>query len=159
MYQIVEYFKYNPQATALDAASYFEKELEIGTQVEILKEEVNALVNIRKQLRPLYAEKNEALEKTKYAISNIEGDVYMEYPPRKGSETEREILRNKLKKTSTEYIDANNDLKVVSGKIEALEDAFDEWERRAKAARRLTELMQAYLMFIKEFKSDGRSLY
>lgn len=155
MWQIVEYFNYNPESSAKEAISYFEEQFEHSKQINALKVEADEVARIRSLLRPLFGEKADLNERIKYVVSDIEMEVYIQYPPRKGSDAERETLRNKLKKGNESFQSLNTQLKEVGRKIVELEDELDEVDRRAKNARRLTELLQAYILFINEYKGGS----
>ena len=157
MYKIIEYFQNNPDATPMEAVSYFEGEFDIPSQVQALRDEAHDIMSIRAQLKPLYWRKSEINEQLKFAISDIEMNVYIQYPPRKGSDAERETLRNKLKGESETYQKLEKELKELGRKITDLEYEMDIVERKSKNARRLTELMQAYTVFISEYCTGSKS--
>jgi uncharacterized protein YhaN len=155
MYKILDYYRQHPNASAVEVVSYFEEEFDISTQVEIIKQEAVRAHQLRSQLRPLYGQRLEVDEKTKYVLSDIEMEVYLAYPPRQGSEAQREAKRNEMKRINVEFIELHADFRGIANKIDALEDDYKEIEHKAKNARRLTELFGQYVAFITEY-SKGR---
>lgn len=151
MYQIVEFFTHHPRATVMDAADYFAKELEISTQVAHLKKENPETLRLRASLRPLYGAKRDIDEEMKYIISDIEGEVMVKYPPRQGTENQRDQLRAQLKKSNAQYQHLETTLRQTLEDIYQLEQELEEIERNAKNARRITELYTVYMTFINEF--------
>lgn len=152
MYTVLEVMRSNPDFGTLDLLNYFERELEISENVKVLKNEVAQATRVRQELRVLRAQRLDAEESLKYAMSAIEADVYMEYPPRQGSDAQRETLRLKLQKESNEYQDAKKTFRDAAAKVLEKEDEMEVIETECKNARRMIELFKSYSAFIKEMK-------
>lgn len=150
MEPIMDYARQNPSASAQDIIKHFEDVMEIPRQVQILKTEVDETRRFKGQLRPTYAKRMEVEEKMKYAMSDIEVEIFMEYPPRKGSEAQREALRDKLKAKNPQYLELRAQYDAFTRDIQDLEDELKLLEMGSKAARRLTELFGQYMTFITE---------
>lgn len=151
MYKVVDYYRNNPNAKPMEAVSYFEEEFGISEQVRVLKIEAVEAHAIRKQLRPIFGERLVVEENMKYALSDMELEVYMEYPPRQGTDAQRESMRNRLKKENVEYRELQTQFRALTDRINDIEDDYKELESKAKNARRLTELFQEYVAFINTF--------
>lgn len=154
MYQIIEFFANQPNATALDAVSYFEEQFEISNQLKYLTAEAPETLRLKGLVKPLHRERSDLQEKIKYVMSDIESAIYIEYPPRKGTDAEREQMRQKLKKENANFQDLNQKLLAVGDKINDIDDEIDSVDRAAKNARRMTELLQAYILFINSYCSS-----
>lgn len=152
MYTVLEVWRSNPNFGALDVINYFEKELEIGKNVEILKNEIHNTMRVRQELRVLRAKKLEAEELLKYEQIAIDGEVFMEFPPRKGSDTQREQLRMKLQKENPNFREAKEAFREAVAKVVEKEDELELIGTECKNARRMIELFKAYSAFIKDYK-------
>lgn len=152
MYTVLEFYRANPGADALEAINYFEKELEIPKQIEILKNEVDEVLKVRRELRVLRGKKAEAEERVRLTMSDIEMEVYLEYPPRKGTDAQREQLRSKLQSESPSYQEAKEAFKEASVNVVDKEDELNAAESRGKNARRLIEVFKTYTSIIQELK-------
>lgn len=155
MQKVLDYYRYNPNATPVEVMSYFEGEFEVAENTRRIKEEVAKNGELRAKLRPLYGQRLEVEEKMKYAISDMEMEVYLEYPPRQGSDAQREALRNKLKKENMEYTELNGQFRALNITIGEIEDELKDIEQGAKNARRMLELFGYYIQFLNEF-AKGR---
>lgn len=150
MFTVLDYYRKNPTAKNIEVFSYFETEFEVPKNREILKNEVTELAALKQQLRPIYGKRLDVEERMRYALSDIEMDVFLEYPPRQGSDAQREALRNKLKKENGEYMALNKEYKELTLQINELDDAYKDIENTAKNARRQLETFTAYAAFITE---------
>jgi hypothetical protein len=154
MWKVVDFFDKNPNASIIEAASFFEEELEIKKQTTALKDESRIIANARMQIRPLYAKKKDIEEQMMFIIStNIDVEVFVKYPPRKGSKEERDKYRDELKQANVEYQELTKQLKDVNIQLEELNDEMSNAERDAKNARRLTEIFNGYMQLIMAYRN------
>lgn len=156
MRKLIEYMKWNPEATSSELAGHFEKELDIPRQVELLLQEGTEYDRIRTKIRPIYAQRQEVEEKMKYMLSDMEMEVYLEYPPRKGSDTQREAMRNSLKQENEAFVQLQQEFRSKTSEITELEDGLKVLDMNAKNARRLTELFAEYMKFIAEKSKEEK---
>lgn len=150
MQPIIEYMQQNPSASTVEIIRHFEDVLEIPKQVYLLKNEVDETRRFKSQLRPLYAKRLDAEERMRYAVSDMEVEIFLEYPPRKGSEAQRETMRDNLKRESKDYNEYKGQFDEFTYEIKDIEDEIRYLEMGAKNARRLTELFAVYVDFVKE---------
>lgn len=151
MYRILEFFELNPRANAIEAMRKFENELEVTEHVKVLKNEFQRASAIKKSLRVLYAQRRDVDEKMKYLMSDIEMEIFLEFPPRKGSDAQRENMRMKLKRENVNYMELEENFKGFTMQIDDLEDQYKDLEIEVKTARRMTELFKVYAEFITEY--------
>lgn len=152
LYQIVEYFNFNPRATAMEAIGHMEKELDIGTQVQYIKDEVKTVTRLRLDIRPLQGQRRDIEEKMKYVISDLGVAVMLKYPPRQGTKEDRDKELEILKEASSDYRLLLGQLQQVTEQIAELETELYTMDQNAKNARRLVELFEAYVKFVTQFK-------
>lgn len=148
MDQVMDFVRQNPSASAVDVIKHFEDVMEIPKQIRILRTEADDVKEQKFKLRPTYAKRIEVEEKMKYIISDIEGQIFLEYPPRKGSDSQRESMRMKLQDANPEYLSLKKEYNSYSDDIMDIEDQIKYIEMASKSARRLTELFEKYLEFI-----------
>lgn len=153
MWKVVEFFDNNPDASIIEAAKHFEQDLEIKKHVEAVSKEGDIVANARMQYRPLYAKKKDLEEQLALLLSDVDSEVFITYPPRKGSKEERDALRNKLTKEHAEYQQLTKEVKDVNIQLEELNDEIDQADRRAKNGRRIIELFNGYMEMIMAFKN------
>lgn len=151
MYQIIEYARYNPNASPIEVVQHFENTMEIPKHLEALNREVEQVTELRKKVRPLYAKRMDVEELMKYALSDIEMEIMIEYPPRKGSDAQREAMRNQLKQEHADFKKLQAEFKQYTEEIQDVEDELKLVDMGAKAARRVTEMFGSYVAFITEF--------
>lgn len=151
MYKVLEFFRQNPRANAFDAIRQLEEEYEVERYTKLLKDEVKLASELKWKLRPLYGKRFEVEEKMKYILSDIEMEVYLEYPPRKGTDAQREKMRNDLKRANEDYMALQKEFRDFTLQIEEVEDEYKNLELEIKTARRLLELFRGYLEFITTF--------
>lgn len=154
MYQIVEYFNFNPNATAMQAIGHLEKEMEIKQNVQYIKDEVPIATDARIKLRPLFGQKRDIIERMKYMEMDFAVDVALEYPPRKGTKEDRDAMMDKLKAGSKDYQELGNQLLQIGDQIMVIEDRLHDAENNAKNARRIVELFEAYVKFVTQFRKN-----
>lgn len=151
MWQVHEYFLTHPKSSAAEALDYFSVQVELDKQVHILKQEVSDMSAIRQQMKPLLERKADLDEQLRYIIIEIDTEVAVTYPPRQGSDKDRDLLRQKLKKEHAHYGTLDKEFKDVSLSLSDLQYRLDEIDRNAKNARRLTELFDSFARFLTEY--------
>jgi hypothetical protein len=154
MQQIVEYFNFNPHATAMQAIGYFEKELDITTNLQYIANEVRLVTTTRIDLRPLQGQKRDLNERMSYLVSDFAMDVAEKFPPRQGTKEQRDQYLEELKAASLNYQKYSEQLNEVQERIIVLEDQLYEAETNAKNARRIVELFEAYVKFVTQFRKN-----
>lgn len=122
--------------------------LEVGANITTAKEEVPKLRELQSQLGPLYGQVLDLSERRSYLDSDIEMEVMLEYPPRKGSEAQREALRAKLRGENEEYLELQNQIQAKKQEIEDIKFDMTMVEQDAKNARRVIELATSYISTI-----------
>lgn len=157
MWQIHDFFLSNPKATAAQAVDHFSRELELGKQIDVLKNEVSDLMRLRDALKPLTDKKAALQETLQYINMEIDVVVATTYPPRQGSDKDRDTLRTKLRKENPEYMKADAEFKQVNLEIHELGYEIEDIERNAKNARRLMELFDTYARFLTEYCKEQTS--
>lgn len=151
MYPVMEFFAHNPRATAAEALTYFHQELSISEQVAYVKAENAETVRLKGLIHPLYAEKSDINETIKYVLMDIDTAVATKFPPRQGSEKDRERERIKLMGESPQYKQLETQLREKIEEIYQLEQELEAVDRNAKNGRRLIDLYTAYVTFINDF--------
>lgn len=119
--------------------------------VKDVRNEVDSIAENREKIIPLLRERMGLTEEMSYLASDFEMEVQIQYPPRKGSEAQRDTLRKKLRLESEEYQKLEGELKEVESKIDDLQFEKHQIEQRAKNSRRLLELHGDYLKLIASF--------
>lgn len=119
--------------------------------VKDVRNEVDLIAENREKIIPLLRERMGLTEEMSYLASDFEMEVQIQYPPRKGSEAQRDTLRKKLRLESEEYQKLEGELKEVESKIDDLQFEKHQIEQRAKNSRRLLELHGDYLKLIASF--------
>lgn len=119
--------------------------------VRDVREEVDLLAANRDKIIPLLRERMRLTEEMSYLESDFEMEVQLEYPPRKGSEAQRDALRKKLRLESSEYVALNEELQQVESEISDVQFEKETIEQRAKNSRRLLELHGDFLKLIASF--------
>lgn len=147
-YQIIEYMDNNPQATPRDVIGYFSTTMEIDEQIKNLKDEVEQVLVIREILRPLYGKKMNADSELALLDSEFEMEVMIQYPPRKGSDSDRKALKAKLQTEHANYQKIKADLDTIKEEISMNESRMSDVQQKAKNARRLLETFNHYMAFV-----------
>jgi hypothetical protein len=154
MYQVVEYFSFNPLATAMQAIGYFEKEMNITQNLQHIANEVRLVTSARIDLRPLQGQKRDIIENMAYLTGDLAVEVELKYPPRQGTKEQRDKYLEELKAASVPYQTNVQYLSGVQEKMVVLEDQLYEAETNAKNARRVVELFEAYVKFVTQFRKN-----
>ncbi|PGQ88183.1 hypothetical protein [Priestia megaterium] len=157
-WQVTEYMDENPQASIKDIVTHLAITLDIDKQIDSVKNEVERVVLLRDQLRPLYGKKMEAERKIVILNSDFEMDVMIKYPKGKGSQQERKEYKAQLQSDSEDYQEQLLIIEKTKDQIELLEDEKYEVEQRAKNGRSLTNLFKEALSFIRECQELKTSL-
>ncbi len=150
-FSIADFFIKNPNANKQDVFIHFAKELEVDKNVQFLKNEVSFTHSLNSELRPLVLKRKEIEEKMKEVMQMIEVDVAIAYPPRQGTDKERDSLRSRLKKENEVYQDYDKQYRVLQENIFNLELQLDEILTQCKNARRMTEMFDRILEYISKF--------
>lgn len=148
MREIMEYVRQNRSADPVDIVAHFEDVMEIPKMVELLKTEADHTAQLKGSLRPEYGKRLEVEERIRMIMSGIEGEIFLEYPPRKGSEAQRETLRLKLQSENPEYLEHKKEFDAFTSRIQDIEDELKILDMKCKNARRITELFGNYMEFI-----------
>lgn len=148
MYRILEFFQANPRANVTEAVKRFEEEFQVKHYTKVLNDELKSVQAIKNQARPLYAERRDVDEQMRFILSEIEGEIFMEYPPRKGSEAQRDTMRNRLMKENVDYMELKARYRGLTERIDECEDKLKDIEMETKTARRMLDVFQSYLGFI-----------
>lgn len=144
-YQVMEFLDENPNAGIRDIITHFSEALQINEQIEFLKSEVERVLELRIQLRPLYAQKMDLESDLQMLSSDMDLKVMMKYPPRKGSDKERKAYKLELRQENEEYVKKQNEVEDIKSEIESLEEEMAAVQQRAKNARRLVDLFNTYM--------------
>lgn len=155
-WQVIQYLDENPQAPTKEVITYFAKTLEIDNQIESVKKEVDNVLLLRGQLRPLYGKKMEAERKLTTLNSDFEADVMFKYPKGKGSQKDRKDYKTKLQEDSEDYQESLKEIEDLKDEIEDLEEQMFEVQERAKNGRKLLDTFNECVAFILQYKSDSQ---
>lgn len=147
-WQVMEYMDNNPQASTLEVMAHFAEELEVDQQLHYLKKEVQTVLTIREQLRPLYGKKMNAESNLALLDSDLEMMVMVKYPPRQGSDKERKTYKKELQQNHSEYQELFASLQHVKEEIEGLEYQMEDCQQQAKNARRIVEVFCEYMKYL-----------
>lgn len=147
-WQVMEYMDNNPQASARDVLGYFANQLEIDNQIHYVQVEVDKVLEIREQLRPLYGKKANTETNMALLNSDFEMEVAIKYPKGKGTDKDRKALKLQLQKENADYAELNQIVSTIKEEIDQLESEIDEIETRAKNGRRILETFTQYMSFI-----------
>jgi archaellum component FlaC len=144
-WQVMEYLDENPDAGIKEIINHFADKLEINEQIAYLKEEVEKVLEIRVQLRPLYAQKMDLDNQLLLLDSEFDMQVMVKYPPRKGSDKERKAYKQELQQDSENYQAMQSKLTELKEEIESLEEEMEMVQQNAKNARKLVDLFNSYI--------------
>jgi uncharacterized protein with von Willebrand factor type A (vWA) domain len=147
-FTISDFLLRQPNANPQDTLKYFVGELEIEKHLEIISQEVGRTVALQQKLRPFILKKKELDEKMKEVMQVIELEVATTYPPRQGSDKEREALRSKLKKENSNYQVLDGEYREVTEKIFEIELDLDQVQLQGKNSRRITEIFESIISFL-----------
>jgi len=155
-WQVIQYMDENPQAPTKDIITHFAESLEIDTQIDSVKKEVDNVLLLREQLRPLYGKKMEAERAITLLNSDFEADVMIKYPKGKGSQKDRKDHKAQLQADSEDYQENLQEIEKLKDQIEDLEDQMFEVQERAKNGRKLLSTFNECVAFILQYKSDSQ---
>lgn len=125
-----------------------ETNMQVDSLVHAIRNEVPRLREIAQQLRPLLGERHSLNEKIIVINLGIDMDVALEYPPRKGTDAQRQMMKNELQQKSEAYKEAQAQIRILSEQIDALTYEKNLIEQEAKNARRLLETHEQYVEYI-----------
>ena len=156
-WKIIEYMDQNPQATTQEIILHFAETLEIEEQLQSIKDEVDQVLLLREELRPLYGKKwNEEMSMTNLN-SQFEMEVMLQFPKGRGSEKDRKALRTELQKNSQAYQEHQAEIARLEEEIQKREYDMQTIEQRAKNARKLVDTFNQTLQFVLSIKGPGQS--
>jgi predicted nucleic acid-binding Zn-ribbon protein len=145
---MADFLSENKNASKQEIFSHFFNELDMQNQLLYIKTEVEKTKELSEKIRPVMLRKKDLEEKLKEISQEMEIEVASAYPPRQGSEREREILRSKLKKESQTYQNLDAEYRAVSELIFNLEIELQEVQTKAKNARRISETFETILNYV-----------
>lgn len=122
--------------------------LEMPKHLQAVAEEATRTLAVRDKLYPLLSEQVDARLNLQMAEGQIEGEIFLEFPPRKGSAEQREALRLKLRKESESYLEAKQELDRIAEEINRVNDEINAIEQAAKNGRRMIEMFKTYVEII-----------
>lgn len=154
-WKVMEYMDENPGATPTEILKHFAEEMEVDLFLESMRLEVERVLEIREQLRPLYGKKMELEVEMANLNSEFEMEVMVKYPPKKGSDKQRKAYKEELQKDSPAYQALQTELTAVKPEIEELEERRGDIEQEAKNARRLVETFNIYASYILSHAKQG----
>lgn len=155
-WQVIQYMDDNPQATVKDIIEHFAIELEVDTQLECLKREVDDTIRIREQLRPLYGKKAESDNQLALIDSELDMQVMIKYPPRQGTDKDRKAYKKELQSNHPDYTSIAHQVDTYKEELQQFENQMSDVQQRAKNARRIMETFNHYVSFALEVnKSAG----
>lgn len=155
-WQVIQYLDENPQAPTKEVIGYFANTLEIDTQIESVKKEVDNVLLLREQLRPLYGKKIEAERNITFLNSDFEADVMYKYPKGKGSQKDRKDYKTQLQAENKDYQKNVQEIENLKDKIEDLEEQMFEVQERAKNGRKLLDTFNECVSFILQYKAESK---
>lgn len=150
MQPIFEFLQTSPTASPTEIVRHFENVLEIPRHVEAINREVELTRKLKREVRPLYAKRMEVQESISMIMSDIEMEIMIEYPPRKGSDAQREAMRRKLQSENPNYVEFKKQYDGFTNDIQDVEEELKYVEMNSKNGRRVTELFQTYVEFVQE---------
>lgn len=131
-----------------DVVKDIERSLEIDTALNLVNTYRDRAEGLRSERIPLFSQSMEIRERIAQIEGDIEMEVMLEYPPRKGSEKQRDLLREKLRFESEEYQRYSTELNEVKEQIAEIEFQERLLDEDVKHARRKIELHAAYLQLV-----------
>lgn len=154
-WQVIQYMDDNPQMDAKDVIAHYAGELEVDAQIDCIKNEVESVLLLREQLRPLYGKKMEASSQMAVLNSEFDMDVMQKYPKKQGSPADRKNYKTELQNNSSQYQHHLKIVDEVKDTIEQLEEELYAVQEKAKNARRLLEAFNHYVSFILACTTPG----
>ncbi|MGG4438222.1 hypothetical protein AAXE64_27105 [Priestia megaterium] len=147
-WKVIEYMDMNPQATPKDVLAHFAEVLEVDDNIIHVNKEVDKVLEVRDQLRPLYAKKMDAEQHLALLNGDFDAKVMIKFPPRQGSEKDRKAYKQELQKESEVFNDLSDKLNRLKDEVEVLEADMEDIQQRAKNGRRVLETFNGYMMFL-----------
>lgn len=147
-WQVIQYLDENPGTSLKDVIGYFAEQLEVDTQLQYLSSEVDRVLEIRDQLRPLYGEKMNLEQQIMLIDSDLDMEVMIKYPPRKGSDSERKAYKAELQGQHDDHPELSSKLEKAKDDIKELELLMSDVQQRGKNARRMLETFNHISAFI-----------
>ena len=151
-FSLSSFLAQNKSATKEEIFSFLTKELDVDHHLQIVKKEVDESFKAQTELRPLINEKKGIEEKLRDLSWEMEVEVAAKYPPRQGSDKDREMLRAKLKKDNAQYQALDKQFRDLSEEIFNSELNLDDIRSRAKNARKILETFDSILNYISQIK-------
>lgn len=153
-WKVIEYMDENPQAKTQEIIKHFAESFDIEEQLNFIKDEVEQILLLREELRPLYGKKwNEEMSITALN-SQFEMEVMLKFPKGRGSEKDRKALRADLQKDSTAYQHHQAEISRLEEEIQKREYDLQTVEQRAKNARKLVDTFNQTIQFILSVKQQ-----
>jgi septal ring factor EnvC (AmiA/AmiB activator) len=143
-----DFLSKHPDANKGETLSFFYRELDMDKQLRIIEKETNQFIGLQKEIRPHVLRKRELEEQIKEVAQAIEMEVAVAYPPRQGTDRDREALRSKLKKENTEYQRLDKQVRDVNETLFSLELELSEVQSQAKNARRMIEVFNSIMQYL-----------
>lgn len=147
-WQVIQFMDENPRASFKDVIGHFAEQLEVDSQHQFLLREVDKVLEIRDQLRPLYGEKMNLEQNMALIDSELDMDVMIEYPPRKGTDADRKKLKQKLRDEHADYPGLTAKFEQTKEDIKTFESQMEDVQQRAKNARRVLETFNHTISFV-----------
>jgi chromosome segregation ATPase len=148
MWQVIQYMDENPQASVKEVLGHFATTLEIDSQASYLLQEVDEVLVLRDQLRPLYGQKAHIETSIALLDSEFEMDVMIKYPPRQGTDKDRKAYKKELQSKHSDYLELAQKLEGYKEEIQTFENQMSDIQQRAKNARRVVESFNHYISFV-----------
>lgn len=147
-WKAIEHMNQNPDASPIEVISQFATEQEIEKQLECVQKEIDQIVEIREELRPLYAEKMNLETNLALLESEFDMQVMVKYPPRQGSDKERKAYKKELQMARPDYQEDSAKVQKLKTSIEELEEQMSNVQQSAKNARRILETFNTFVQFV-----------
>jgi DNA repair exonuclease SbcCD ATPase subunit len=147
-WKVIEYLQNNPDASPVEVMTYFATYMEIDQQLKYIQKEIDAVIEIREELRPLYAEKLNLETNLALLESEFDMQVMVKYPPREGSDKQRKAYKKELQMARPDYQEDIARVQKLKTSIEELEEKMSNVQQSAKNARRLVETFNTYVHFL-----------
>lgn len=147
-WNVIQYMDENPGISFKDVIGHFAEQYEVDTQLQYLLKEVDNVLVIRDQLRPLYGEKINHETAITLIDSDLDMEVMIKYPPRKGSDSERKAYKAELQSQHADYPGLSAKLEKLKDDIKELELQMYDVQQRGKNARRALESFNHVAAFI-----------
>lgn len=147
-WQVIQYMDENPGISMKDVIGHFAEQYEVDMQQKYLLREVDDVLEIRDQLRPLYGEKANVETNLALIDSDLDMEVMLKYPPRQGSDKERKAYKAELQKNHADHSALSSKLETIKNDLQELELKMGDVQQRAKNARRTLETFNHIAAFI-----------